>query len=64
MVTSQKLENTQSDYYWSGTTYKNNPANAWNVNFNNGNVNNNDKDTNLLYVRCVRQYSLLLPGLP
>ena len=30
-----------------------NPSNAWNVNFNNGNDNNNDK-TNSNYVRCVR----------
>lgn len=28
-------------------------SNAWNVNFNNGNVNNNGKN-NTNYVRCVR----------
>ncbi|MBU0999107.1 DUF1566 domain-containing protein [Patescibacteria group bacterium] len=51
---SRKLFNyTQSDNYWSSTTYANNTTNAWNVNFNNGNVNNNDK-ANSYYVRCVR----------
>ena len=44
---------TQSDNYWSSTTNADNPDNAWNVNFNNGNVNNNDK-TNTNYVRAVR----------
>jgi hypothetical protein len=39
--------------YWSSTTNANNPTNAWNVNFNNGNVNNNDK-TNTFAVRAVR----------
>jgi hypothetical protein len=42
-----------SSNYWSSTTYANNPTNAWNVNFNDGNVNNNDKN-NPLYVRAVR----------
>ena len=28
----------QSHYYWSGTSYADNPNNAWNVNMNNGNV--------------------------
>ena len=39
--------------YWSSTTNANNPSNAWNVNFNNGNVNANDK-SNTLFVRAVR----------
>jgi hypothetical protein len=39
--------------YWSSTTNANNPSNAWNVNFNNGNVNANDK-SNTLFVRVVR----------
>lgn len=43
----------QSSNYWSATTNANNTTNAWNVNFNNGNVNNNDK-TNNNYVWCVR----------
>jgi hypothetical protein len=29
--------------YWSSTTYQNNPNNAWNVNFNDGNVDANNK---------------------
>ena len=36
--------NIGSDYYWSSTTYAGNTDNAWNVNFNNGNVNNNNPD--------------------
>jgi hypothetical protein len=43
----------QSDNYWSSTTNADNTDNAWNVNFNNGNVNNDDK-TNTNYVRAVR----------
>ena len=42
-----------SNNYWSSTTYAPNTANAWIVNFNNGNTTNNDK-TNSYYVRCVR----------
>jgi len=44
---------TQSDNYWSSSTYQNNPNNAWNVNFNDGNTNANNK-TNNNYVRAVR----------
>lgn len=43
----------QSNNYWSSTSNANNPSNAWNVNLNNGNVNNNDK-TNTNYVWPVR----------
>lgn len=43
---------TVANNYWSASTYVPNPTNAWNVNFNNGNVNNNTK-TNNNYVRCV-----------
>jgi len=43
----------QSDNYWSSTSYKPSLNNAWIVNFNNGNVNNDNK-TNSNYVRCVR----------
>ena len=42
-----------SSNYWSSTTNQNNPNNAWNVNFNNGNVNANNKSNNN-YVRAVR----------
>ena len=44
---------TQSNNYWSSSTYQNNPTNAWNVNFNDGNTNANNK-TNNNYVRAVR----------
>ena len=44
---------SQSNNYWSATTYQNNPSNAWNVNFNDGNVNANNKSNNN-YVRGVR----------
>jgi len=43
----------QSSNYWSSTTNANNTTNAWNVNLNNGNVNNNDK-SNTNYVWPVR----------
>jgi len=43
----------QSANYWSSTTNANNTSNAWNVNFNDGNVNTNDKSNNN-YVWCVR----------
>jgi RNA-directed DNA polymerase len=36
----------QSNNYWSSTEYADNPNNAWNVNMNNGNVNDNNKDNN------------------
>jgi hypothetical protein len=45
-------ERVIASYYWSSTTYANNSNNAWIVNFNNGNVNNNKSNNN--YVRCVR----------
>jgi len=43
----------RSNNYWSSSTYQNNPSNAWNVNFNDGNTNANNK-TNNNYVRAVR----------
>ncbi|MBX3027856.1 DUF1566 domain-containing protein [bacterium] len=49
----QAARATQSNNYWSSTTYQNNPTNAWNVNFNDGNVNANNK-SNTFYVRAVR----------
>jgi hypothetical protein len=45
--------NWASSNYWSSSTNANNTTNAWNVNFNDGNVNNNDKSNNN-YVWCVR----------
>jgi uncharacterized membrane protein len=42
-----------SDPYWSSSSYANNTDNAWNVNFNDGNANNDDVD-NDNYVRAVR----------
>ena len=44
---------TAADNYWSSTTNAGNSSNAWNVNFNDGNVNNDDKN-NSLRVRAVR----------
>ncbi|MEO5346680.1 MAG: DUF1566 domain-containing protein [Magnetococcus sp. YQC-9] len=43
----------QTNNYWSSTTNADNTDNAWIVNLNNGNVNNNDK-TNNNYVWPVR----------
>ena len=45
--------NVASNNYWSSTTLASDTSDAWNVNFNNGNDNANDK-TNSNYVRCVR----------
>ena len=42
-----------SDPYWSSSSYANNTDNAWNVNFNDGNANNDDVN-NDNYVRAVR----------
>lgn len=53
MMWEQAERVTVSSNYWSATTYANNPTNAWNVNFNDGNVNANDKSNNL-FVRAVR----------
>ena len=39
--------------YWLATTNAENSANAWNVNFNNGNVNNDNK-INSNHAWCVR----------
>jgi len=39
--------------YWSASPYAGNASNAWNVNFNNGNDNANNKSNNN-YVRLVR----------
>lgn len=43
----------QTNNYWSSTTNANNTSNAWIVNLNNGNVNNDNK-TNSNYVWPVR----------
>lgn len=43
----------QASNYWSGTEVPSDSANAYNVNLNNGNMNNNAK-SNANYVRCVR----------
>ena len=42
-----------SNNYWSSSPNVSNDSNAWNVNFNSGNTNNNNK-LNKNYVRCVR----------
>ena len=42
-----------SSNFWSSTTNASDTSNAWNVNFNNGNDNWNDK-ANTNFVRCVR----------
>ena len=44
---------TQSNDYWSATTYAGNPFYAWIVYFNDGNVYTNGKTANV-YVRAVR----------
>jgi hypothetical protein len=44
--------NTQSNYYWSSTSYLPNTSNAWFIDFNTGFIDDNVK-TNPYYVRCV-----------
>ena len=56
----QVAGSTASNNYWSSTTYENNPNNAWNVDFNDGNVNANDKN-NDNHVRAVRGGSCRRP---
>jgi len=56
----QAAGSTVSNNYWSSSTYQNNPTNAWNVNFNDGNVNANNKTNNNL-VRAVRGGSCRRP---
>ena len=48
-----KVEGFKSGYYWSSTTYVYNTANAWNVYFYSGHVDNSNK-TYSDYVRPVR----------
>ena len=50
--TAEKPAGKVSSNYWSSSTNVNNTSNAWQVNFNNGSVNNNNK-TNNNYIRCV-----------
>jgi hypothetical protein len=45
--------NTNTDFYWSFSSYADNSSNAWGVDFSDGADNNNYK-TDSLYVRCVR----------
>ena len=45
---------TVSGYYWSATTCKFDPANAWHVVFNLGFVGYYNKTSNSFYARCVR----------
>ena len=49
----QAERETAASNYWSSTTNANNPNNAWNVNFDNGNVNNDNKN-NTKHIRAVR----------
>jgi len=46
-----------SNNYWSST--ENSSTNAYNLNFNNGSVNNNNK-TNSNYIRCVKGHQFLI----
>jgi len=47
------FSNSNSNYYWSSSTYKFRDYNAWIVDFLDGNVNSSPKDYSY-YVRCVR----------
>ncbi|MDX1960647.1 MAG: DUF1566 domain-containing protein [Leptospiraceae bacterium] len=45
--------NTQSNNYWSSTTYAPLTISAWVVNFNGGGLIDSNKTNNIFYVRCV-----------
>ena len=47
------FQNTNSDFYWSSTSYSNRNDGAWIVYFYSGNQNNYNKYSDY-YVRCVR----------
>ncbi len=49
----EEFEHTNSNSYWSSTTYDDNKYRAWPVSFYSGNTESYIKD-NSLYVRCVR----------
>ena len=53
---NESLNNAGSNgYFWSRTLYSNNPNNAYNLNFNSGNMNwNNNNRNNGFTVRAVR----------
>lgn len=44
----------ESAWYWTSTPYASSSAYAWSVYFNNGNVNNLNRDNNNAFVRAVR----------
>jgi hypothetical protein len=52
-MSKRKGKAVQTNWYWSSSTYSGDSSNAWNVNMNDGNANNNDK-TNNNYVWPVR----------
>jgi hypothetical protein len=54
-IDTEAFPNTQSDYYWSSTSYQGGGLHdgAWVVDFDNGYMGDVGK-TNTLYVRCVR----------
>ena len=54
-IDTDAFPNTQSDGYWSSTSFQNDGkhSNAWSVDFFDGNMNSLDK-TGTYYVRCVR----------
>ena len=52
-INADAFPSTQSDFYWSSTTYAGNAGSAWYVDFDAGDVNYNDKSF-ANYVRAVR----------
>ncbi len=49
-INTDAFPHTVSDYYWSSTTYADNPDDAWVVYFSNGDAYNDGKE----YANCVR----------
>lgn len=54
VVPATTLPNTQSDYYWSSTTYADDSAYAWFVSMNYGYVSSDYKGNDYNLARCVR----------
>jgi hypothetical protein len=49
------VDGFKKNNYWSSSTLAQSTNHAWNVDFNNGLVNYDDKSDYYYYVRCVRE---------
>jgi hypothetical protein len=53
-IKSSFFPGTQANYYWTSTTYVQDPALAWYVDFSAGYLNRDDKVSGASHARCVR----------